>query len=340
MPRWLSFALALSALFAGACSSRAFKFELYALHPQVGVGEIHQGIRLLGTLQLPSADIDGLKLCGLSGLAWDDDEGLLYAVSDRGVLFHLRPRFDGRGYLIDAAAVAAYPLRTASGQAVSGPLRDSEGLAIRNGDNRISGDTELIVSFEVRPRVVRYRPNGEWREEVPLPALLRKIRHYRDSNQALEALAIDPRWGIVTGSETALRNDPKSLIRLFATGGRFWLYPLGDAPGSALVAMEALPEGGLLTLERAFVSVLRPFSIRLRRTELPFQAKPARLTVRDVAVFDSGQGWRVDNFEGLTHYRERRFLMVSDDNCNDLQSTLLLFFELLPFDLTPAISKN
>lgn len=339
MPRLPILALVLSVLVAGACSSRAFKSAPYDLHPQVGVGEIHQGVRLLGTLRLADAEIDGLELCGLSGLAWDEDEGLLYAVSDRGVLFHLRPRFDSRGYLSGASPVAARPLQSASGQPVSRPFRDSEGLAIRNGDNRISGDTELVVSFEAKPRVVRYRPNGEWRGEVPLPATLREASNYRDSNRALEAVAIDPVWGIVTGPELALRNDPKSLVRLFSASGRSGFYPLGDAPGSALVAMETLPQGGLLTLERAFVSILHPFTIRLRRTELPRQDK-RRLKVRDVAVFDSGQGWLVDNFEGLTRYRERRFFMVSDDNCNGLQATLLMYFELLPFEAPPATATE
>lgn len=336
MIRLLGLALALFALFTGACTSRAFKTAPYALHPQIGPGDIYQGIRLLGALRLASAKIDGLDLCGLSGLAWDEDEGLLYAVSDRGALFHLRPQFDGRGYLSGASGAAARPLQAASGNPLSRPFRDSEGLAIRNGDNQIRGDTELLISFEGKPRLVRYRPTGEWQGDVPLPLTLRKLYNYRNSNQALEAVAIDPEWGAVTGPELALRNDPKSLARLFTTGGRFWFYPLGDAPGSALVAMEALQEGGLLTLERAFVSILHPFTISLRRTELPRPTKPARLEVRDVAVFDTGQGWLMDNFEGLSHYRDRRFFMVSDDNCNGLQSTLLVYFEVLPFDLKPG----
>jgi len=53
-------------------------------------------------------------------------------------------------------------------------------------------------------------------------------------------------------------------------------------------------------------------------------------------VFDTGQGWLMDNFEGLSHYRDRRFFMVSDDNCNGLQSTLLVYFEVLPFGLKPG----
>jgi hypothetical protein len=97
-----------------------------------------------------------------------------------------------------------------------------------------------------------------------------------------------------------------------------------------LVAIEALKEGGLLTLERAFLAPLLPLTISLRRTEALLPGMVAPLKVKDVAVFNSSQGWLLDNFEGLTRYRDRRFLMVSDDNCISLQTTLLVQFELLP----------
>jgi hypothetical protein len=329
MPRFILLFVLLFALPIGACTSREFEAIPVSLNDRVGPGDIYGNLRLLGALRLIATEIDGLRLCGLSGLAWDEDAGLLYAISDRGALFHLRPIFDERGYLSGARALAGHPLRDASGNPVRSSFSDAEGLAIRNGDNGIPDDAELLVSFEVKPRVVRYNTAGQWRGEEPLPVTLRNARNYRDSNQALEAVTIDPRWGILVGSETPLRNDPPGLIRIFATRGRFWLYPLGNAPGSALVAMEALPDGGLLTLERAFVSPLRPFVISLRRTKLSAPSK--LLPVSDVAVFNTDQGWLLDNFEGLTRHREQRFFMISDDNCNGLQTTLLVYFELLSF---------
>jgi hypothetical protein len=317
-------------LHGSACATTEFRADPISLADQIGPGDSYAGVRLLGALRLSNARIDGLRLCGLSGLAWDADAGLLYAISDSGGLFHLRPAFDARGYLSGMRPIAAYPLRDETGRPARAPCDDSEDLAIRNGDNGIPEDTELLVSFEAKPRVARYSPTGLWRGEEPLPTLLRDIRNYRDANQALESVTIDPRWGVLVGTETPLRDDPPGQARIFALDGRFWNYPLGKAPGSALVAMEALPDGGLLTLERAFVAPLRPLVISLRRTELPATRTAAPLPVADVAVFDSGQGWLLDNFEGLTRFRDRRFLMVSDDNCNSWQSTLLVQFELLP----------
>ena len=54
-----------------------------------------------------------------------------------------------------------------------------------------------------------------------------------------------------------------------------------------------------------------------------------RVQTREIVRFDSSKGWRLDNFEGLAHYRGRRYFMVSDDNRSPLQKTLLVYFEIL-----------
>jgi hypothetical protein len=301
-----------------------------SLSDQVVNGGTYAGIRLLGALRLPSTVINGAKLCGLSGLAWDEDAELLYAISDGGGLFHLRPEFDDRGFLRDVRLVQAHPLLDEAGNPLREPFNDSEGLAILDGHNGIRDDAKLLVSFELRPRVIVYDSKGRWLGEEKIPALLKDVRNYRDSNKALEAVSVHSRWGVLVGTELPLRNEPAGRVRIFSGDGRFWLYPLGDAPGSSLVAFEALPEGGLLTLERAFVAPILPFVISLRRTEPLLPGMEAPLKVADVAVFNSSQGWHLDNFEGLTHYRDLRFFMVSDDNCIPFQKTLLVHFELLP----------
>ncbi|HRY15129.1 MAG: esterase-like activity of phytase family protein [Candidatus Competibacteraceae bacterium] len=318
-------------LHASACATQEFRATPISLADQVGVGETYAGIRLLGALRLARTEINGQRLCGLSGLAWDEDAGILYILSDFGALFHLRPEFNQQGHLTRIQPVAAYPLRDARDRPLRFPYNDAEGLAIRQGDNAIQGDTELLISFERRPRVVCYAPTGHWRGDEKLPAPLRNRRRYRDENQALEAITFHPRWGLLVGTEAPLRNEPADQVRLFQLdGGHSWSYPLAPALGSALVAMEALPNNDLLTLERAFVAPLRPLIISLRRTSLPTPGEATPLTVADVAVFDSSQGWLLDNFEGLTHHREQRFFMISDDNCSAWQSTLLVYFALLP----------
>jgi hypothetical protein len=310
-------------------AAQEFKATPISFSDRVSNGGTYAGIRLLGALRLPRTEINGTRLCGLSGLAWDEDAELLYALSDGGALFHLKPEFDDRGYVTDVHLLQAYPLLDQAGKRLRDPYNDSEGLAILNGHNGIQGDTQLVVSFELRPRVILFDSRGRWLGEEEIPALLKDVRNYRDTNRALEAVSVHSRWGVLVGTEIPLRNEPEGRVRIFAGDGRSWIYPLSDAPRSSLVAFEALPEGGLLILERAFVASIPPFVISLRRTEplVPGMAVPLKVT--DVAIFNSSEGWHLDNFEGLTHYRDRRFFMVSDDNCLSLQATLLVQFELL-----------
>ncbi len=82
MPRLLlAFILMLG---LSTCAANEFRATPISLADQVGVGDAYAGIRLLGALRLANTQINGLRLCGLSGLAWDEDEGLLYAISDYG----------------------------------------------------------------------------------------------------------------------------------------------------------------------------------------------------------------------------------------------------------------
>jgi hypothetical protein len=74
---------------------------------------------------------------------------------------------------------------------------------------------------------------------------------------------------------------------------------------------------------------MQPFAISLRLTQLSKPQTTSPLVVSDVAIFQSDQGWLLDNFEGLTRHRALQFFIISDDNCSNLQSTLLVYFELL-----------
>ncbi|MDX1606117.1 MAG: esterase-like activity of phytase family protein, partial [Candidatus Competibacterales bacterium] len=143
-------------------------------------------LTVAGALRLPRTEIDGLALAGLSALAWDADEQRLYAVSDFGRLFHLRPVFDG-DRLVDAELLAGFPLTDARGRALRPPWTDAEGLTLRHGTNGIRGDSELLISYERRPRIRRYTPEGRRLDGLALPPPLADVNAYADPNQALEA---------------------------------------------------------------------------------------------------------------------------------------------------------
>ncbi|MGR8919333.1 MAG: esterase-like activity of phytase family protein [Gammaproteobacteria bacterium] len=282
------------------------------------------GIRLRGTLRLKAVD-DG-RPHQLSGLAWDADERLLYAVSDDGYLVHLRPHFSD-GLLSGASLVAIHPLLDRDRVPLAGRLADPEGLAARRERNGRRGDTELAVAFEGVPRLERYDPVGNWLGTIALPAELGRSSNYAHPNRQLESVTPTPAFGYVVAPERPLGSRTQRTIPLYGTGGMRWHYPLADAAHGALVGMETLPGGDLLLLERRYVSPLLPLLIHVRRAALP-PDYGAELVVTDVAAFSTAAGWALDNFEGIARHAGSCFFLVSDDNRSAFQRTLLAYFEL------------
>jgi hypothetical protein len=324
--------LAMQATLAVAAGAEVLEVsQSYRLSPYVAPGDNFMGIRLLGSVQLVPGSMHGLVLGGLSGLAWDEDESRLYALSDRGGLFHLRPHFED-GYLVRVELLAAFALRDHQNRPLTGRRADAEGMVVRHGDNGISGDSRLAVAFERYPRIVLYKPDGGYLSTLPLPADLRDISRYADPNKALEALTWLPETGFLTAPERPLAGAEDGTVSLFALDGRSWRYPLLATPNASLVDMQALPDASLLTLERGHGLMFLPMVISLRHIRISAGNVGERLAVTTLAILDSSQGWSVDNFEGLTRHHGLKFFMISDDNFNALQKTLLVYFELAHTD--------
>ena len=282
-------------------------------------------IRVLGVLELPSRTINRLRFAELSGLAWDEDDGVLYALSDKGKLFGLRPEIR-RDRLVDVTLVSAAPLiDPQTRKPVRWHRADSEGLDILNGRNGRHGDAELLISFEREPRIARYRPDGRFVADVPLPANLRDVHRYQGGNKMLEAVCMHPREGVLTAPEETLDNATDA-ARLYRMDGRSWRFPpsVGGISG-----LECLPDGDVLVLEREFDTLGLRWHVTLRRLHLAAKTPADALLPTDtVAVLDSGAGLHVDNFEGLARRDDSHFFMVSDNNDVFLQRTLLVYFEI------------
>jgi hypothetical protein len=333
-----SLAIALATMPATTAGGAITVSQPYRLSPHVAPGETTMGIRLLGSVELTRTLVADLPLGGLSALAWDQDESRLYALSDRGNLFHLRPTFDN-GALVRVEALTAIALRDRRGRALEGRRADAEGLVVQRANNGKSGDSLLAVSFERHPRIVRFRPDGRYVDQLELPADLHDISRYADPNKALEALTWLPELGFLSAPERPLAGSDDGTISLFALDGRSWRYPLLATPNASLVDMQALPDGSLLTLERSHGLMFLPIVISLRHTRVTADNTGQRLAVSTIAILDSSQGWSVDNFEGLSHHQNLKFFMVSDDNFNALQKTLLVYFELAGTD-DPGVQGN
>lgn len=288
------------------------------------IGDSIGKIRFLGMLQLPPANINGARLAELSDLAWDEDEQVLYAVSNKGVLFWLRPQFVD-GALRDVNVIRAYPLYELDNKKrLVGRRADAEGLDIVNGDNGRRGDSELLISFERISRIVSYRTNGAALREHKLPPALSRDR-FRGDNKSLEAVAYHPLLGVLTAPELPLKGTAPGTTHIYALNGKRWTYPLAE--DSSVVSLKASGKRAAMVLERSFTPIYGRIVINIKEATLNADGSSA---VRTLATLDSRDGLLLDNFEGLAHHRGRRYFVVSDNNSMFFQRTLLLYFERLP----------
>ncbi len=306
--------------------------KAYALSKKYPVGERHMQVRLLGTLVLNKTEVNGFGPREMSGLAWDEDAQLLYAVSDDGHLCHFAPQFVD-GVLTAVDFVAAYPLREADGTLVRGKASDSESLAARNTHNGISGDTELLISFEIQPRLLSYTVDGHLRAELPLSPALADISNYAGENKGLEAIALHEEYGLLMAPERPLNGANQNVLSIYSAAQHVWQMVPIDTEHSAVVGLEVTPHGDLLVLERRYSSVFSPVIWSVRRLQLnPETAGQPQTADEILTMTTAGSAWSPDNFEGIAHHRNNKYFIISDDNESSLQRTLLSYFEILEFD--------
>ena len=286
------------------------------------VGGEKPALRQLGAVRLKTNSEAGVHITGISALAWDQDEKLLYGVTDKGLLHHLRPIFDN-GKLVAVDLLATYKLHNKHGKRLKGKRRDSEGAFVIDAENGIQGDSELVISFEKIPQIIRFTPQGKMIEPYILPPILADTKSYCTTNQMLEAVTLHPEKGVLTIAQRPMKGRKNQ--RLYALNGESWEYHMEKHKGNGVTAMEALPDGRILFMERAWHSLLSPLIVTLKEGRFTDEGK---LELRIIASLNSSKGWVLDNFEGLTRHMDQRFFMISDDNDALLQRTLLFYFEL------------
>ncbi|HHC73566.1 MAG TPA: esterase-like activity of phytase family protein, partial [Thiothrix sp.] len=194
--------------------------------------------------------------------------------------------------------------------------------------SRLPAQKELLVSFEHQPRIARYSLSGDYLGDVPLPDRLKNINNYRHPNKALESVTFHPTFGVLTSAEYSLKQYPSEEQQVYnLRGDEVCRIPVASAENSAITALETMPDGSLLVLERSWVSIGKPLIITLRKIYFPKQ-QFSHCREKLLATLSNADGWYLDNFEGLTHIGRNRYLMISDDNNNPLQQTLLVQFSI------------
>jgi len=275
---------------------------------------------------IPAADVSGIRIDELSGLAWDEDEQLLYAVSDKGNVFHFRLKLEGNA-LVACEPVSAAALADPEAKASPSTRFNAEGLTVQNASNGKSGDTMLVVSLESdRARIIRFSPAGVALGELPVPSPLDDPSKYRKgkATQGLEAVAYHPEHGLMTAPESPLPGRPDNLHTLYA-GDRHWSFER-HSRDSRLKAIDLLADGNALVLERSQTGKgsNRTVTPSLRKVNLVACPRDGTCVTETLGVLPAGS----DNFEGMTLMGDHRVLIVSDHDAKDPGSTTLMLLTL------------
>ena len=286
------------------------------------------GLRFLGGLWLKSPD-EGFG--GLSGLSAGERDGDLriIAVTDEGDRLSGRVLFrDDRLAGVDAASIG--PLTDTDGKPIAGKrLGDAESIA-RLADGRV------LVGFERRHRIWAYGPELTGRAQVfETPKALLDA----PSNGGLESVA-NFSDGRVLAITEQMKTERGNFAAFLLQGGAWTSVEwTGSAPGFEPSDAAVLPNGDLLVLERLW-SALAPLDIRSRIMRVKGESVKPGAVLQGEVLAELRAPTTAENFEGITAFRSAsgatRLLIVSDDNFNHAQRTLLLAFEISEPPAPPA----
>lgn len=276
-------------------------------------------LRPLGGLEIARHE---LGFGGLSGLHIAPDLTVTF-ISDLGRFAEMSLALDAQLRPLRLTLRRAGRLADGAGRPLPrGHASDAEALA------RLPDGTWL-VGYERWHRIRRHADLGGAGSYVEAPPGLERAA----ANAGLESLAVlaDGRW-LAIAEELALPEAP-GLTAGWLGGPGAWV-PVGwrPAPGMQPVDAAPLPGGGALVLERGF-SLFGGFSARLVRVgAAALAAARAGSVLEGEEILRLESPLPVDNYEGVSVVRHQGRLLVgivSDDNENRLQRTLLLLFEML-----------
>ncbi len=252
------------------------------------------------------------RLHGLSDLVLTSDSRIASVTDDGADLFNATMRFDATGRLVGLADVTLRPLTEADGGPFAAKTRsDAEGLSfLANGD--------MLVSFERDHRIWRYPVTGDTRPvPIPMPSI------EMAGNDGMEGLVTAPRdGGYWVGVE------PGTLWFCRLERGCEPVEGLPVPPiGYRLSSLTTGPDGELVILHHSFIPAIGS------RIIVTVVSKPRKgKTV--IGRLAMGPSTTVDNFEGVAVAArpngDWRLYLLSDDNFNPTQRTLLLAFDWTP----------
>lgn len=267
---------------------------------------------------------------GLSGLAIDGRGRRLLAISDAGLWLSALVLYDEDGRPAGLDDVRIGPLLGRDGKPPPGDAeRDAEALTPAAPAAGGGLGDAVYVGFERRHRIARFPLTadgvGAAGRPIELPTAMRRA----PANKGIEALAVlragPHKDRLVAMTERVLDDNGHHMGWLFGDGApkRLALERIG---GFDVTGLAALADGGLVVLERRF-RWTEGVQMRIRHLRAG-EIRPGRRMVGEILV-EAGAWHEIDNMEGIAVHEEDGetvITVVSDDNYNPLQRTLLLQF--------------
>ena len=272
-----------------------------------GGAQLADGVRFAGGLQLITAPTSPLH--SLSDLKLTGDGGFV-TVSDAGDLVRGDIRLDAAGRLIGLDHFRSRRLTLEDGRAISDKQDgDAEGLVVTP-----SGD--LLVSFERRHRIWNY---GSLSALKTQPTPMRAPDFACTENDGMEGLAVSPSGWRVSGEAGGVWNCSSARCTVVTAPPE---TPIPDSE-YRITGLDRDPSGdGWFVVQRLYRAPI-DMRARVRRMAPDGTLGPILIELKLPGT--------TDNFEGIaavTRHGKTRLYILSDDNFNPAQRTLMLAFDL------------
>jgi hypothetical protein len=267
-----------------------------------------------GGLYLTSDDI---RFGGFSAIGISADGIRMMSVSDTALTYTTTLNYDNAGNLIGVGTADLNILADLEGKPLAGK-RWSDAEAMSPG---VEG--EIIIAFERDHRLWRYMPGELTPRAIKPPLELADM----PENNGIESLALlnDGRLFAIAEGEV---NESAKVAWVSNRGG--WdVLTYNAEPGFRPTGAATLPDGDVVVLER-YYTPRAGVRIKIKRIRTADIGPAAAINGSLLATLSPPMN--VDNFEGIEAIKGRDgktyIYVISDNNFNPGQRTLLLMFEL------------
>ncbi|MEQ9489771.1 MAG: esterase-like activity of phytase family protein [Alphaproteobacteria bacterium] len=269
---------------------------------------------------------DDPRFGGLSALEVSEDGSRMLAVSDSGYWLTASLEFDG-GQLTGVSEARMADMLDAAGRKWLGDHEDAEGLAPL-------GDGRYAVSFERDHRVLAYDIGVDWSgidtalpTPLPAPPGVERLR----GNGGIEGMGPGENGVIWMAVEDPIIDGrPHTIWQIHTGGGIDQSYNVAVPRGFGLTSIAAEADGTLIVIERYYSPDVGNRVRVVRITPEALEAgRMAGSVIEPDLLAEFTPDMTVDNLEGAalaTVNGETRLFLISDDNYNPSQRTLLLSF--------------